>query len=84
MAGYVIVTIPDEDLGDPHDGLCADYVPSADAPTPDVDVPNALRNDPGRLVSSDFGDEWPLAVPFVVVSCEERIAGGMVLQLVTL
>lgn len=83
-AGYVIVTFPEEELGEPQDGLCADYAPTSETAVPVVEVPAELKNDPGLLVSTDFGAEWPLTVPYVIVNCEEKSAGGRVLQLVTL
>jgi hypothetical protein len=84
VAGYVVVTFPQETLGEPQDGVCADYadLPPAAEPTP-VDVPADLANDPGLLVSSDFGDDWPLTVPYGVVHCESISAGGMALNVVT-
>lgn len=83
-AGYVIVTFPEEELGDPQDGLCADYAPTAETVIPVVEVPAELKSDPGLLVSTDFGAEWPLTVPYAIVRCEEKTAEGRVLQLVTL
>ncbi|KGJ80407.1 hypothetical protein GY21_02855 [Cryobacterium roopkundense] len=82
VAGYVIVTSPGDALGEPQTGVCADYAPAAPA-TP-VDVPANVEDDPGLLVSIDFGDDWPLTTPYVVVRCEEKTVDGRSLQLVTL
>ena len=83
-AGYVVVTFPEETLGEPQDGLCADYVEAAPTDPIVVDVPAAIANDPGLVVSTDFGDEWPLTVPYAVVHCDEILAGGRLLQVATL
>ena len=83
-AGYVIVTFPELSLGEPQDGMCTSYVPTALTPTVEVDVPSGLANDPGLLVSTDFGDEWPLTVPYAVVHCETISAGGRIQQVTTL
>ncbi|MBD8102493.1 DUF2511 domain-containing protein [Plantibacter sp. CFBP 8775] len=82
-AGYVVVTFPEEELGEPQDGLCADYAPTAETTDPVVEVPAELKNDPGLLVSTDFGAEWPLTVPYAIVKCKEKTAAGRVLQIVT-
>lgn len=82
-AGYVVVTFPSEKLGEPQDGTCADYVPTAGTAPAPVDVPDSVANDPGLLVSTDFHDEWPLTVPYVVAHCDNVTAGGMKLQAVT-
>jgi hypothetical protein len=83
-AGYVLVVFPRETLGEPQDGVCADYAPVAVAAPPTVDVPSSVSGKPGLLVSTDFGVDWPLTVPYVVVGCEEKTVGGRLLQLVTL
>lgn len=83
-AGYVVVSFPEVDLGEPQDGLCKSYAPGeAKAPVP-VEVPDEISNDPGLLVSTNFGDEWPLTVPYVVVHCEEISVAGRTMQVATL
>ncbi|WP_261784177.1 YebY family protein [Curtobacterium sp. TC1] len=82
-AGYVVVNFPSLDLGEPQSGSCADYKPASD-PTPSaVDVPASVADDPGLLVSTDFGDEWPLTVPYVVAHCDNIVAGGRALEVLT-
>jgi len=83
-AGYVVVTFPSKKIGEPQDGSCVDYVPAVTVRKVKVEVPKALVNEPGLMVSTDYGAEWPLTVPYVVVRCESIIAGGMDLQSVTL
>lgn len=83
-AGYVVVTFPSEALGEPQDGVCADYAPGAEAPATSVNVPADVQGNPGLLVSTDFGADWPLTTPYVVVRCEEKNAGGRTVQLVIL
>lgn len=80
-AGYVIVGFPELELGEPQDGICAAYAPAL--PQADVEVPSAVAGEPGLLVSTDFGDEWPLTVPYVVARCENVTAGGRSLQVAT-
>ncbi|WP_241976695.1 DUF2511 domain-containing protein [Cryobacterium sp. TMT2-4] len=84
VAGYVIVTFPSDTLGEPQEGTCADYAPAEEEPGKAIDVPADVKNNPGLLVSTDFGVDWPLTVPYVVVRCEEKIADGRTLQLVML
>lgn len=82
-AGYVVVEFPAGELGEPQDGTCAKEG-AAPAPEPvAVDVPTSLEDEPGLLVSSDFGDEWPLTVPYGVVKCQNREIGGLELQVIT-
>lgn len=81
-AGYVVVSFPDVNLGEPQDGRCAEYAPAV-APA-EVQVPSELAGDPGLLVSTDFGDKWPLTVPYAVVRCEDVTAGGRKMQVATL
>jgi hypothetical protein len=83
-AGYVVVTFPSKKLGEPQDGMCADYVPVVATPTVRVDVPKAVAGDPGLMVSTDYGAEWPLTVPYAVVHCENITAGNLRLQVITL
>ncbi|WP_263091754.1 YebY family protein [Curtobacterium sp. RIT-PI-V] len=88
-AGYVVVKFPKKksgriELGDPQDGVCADYAPPAATSTPKVHVPKKLKKKKGLLVSTKFGDEWPLTVPYVVVRCKNITVGGMDLNVVTL
>lgn len=69
-AGFVVVTFPEEKLGEPTDGTCAkEGMVAEEEPTP-VDVPDDLTDESGLLVSTDFGDEWPLTVPYGVVRCD--------------
>jgi hypothetical protein len=83
-AGYVVVSFPSEELGEPQDGTCADFEPVAPTPQAKVVVPPTLANDPGLMVSTDYGNKWPLTVSFAVVHCKNITAGGMKLQVVTL
>lgn len=81
-AGYVVVTFPSEKLGEPQDGYCKDF---AGAPTAaPVDVPASVKGDPGLLVSTTYGDQWPLTVPYVVAHCKDITAGGENLHVVTI
>lgn len=83
-AGYVVVSFPEFAPGEPQDGLCASYAP-AEAKTPvTVEVPAAVANDPGLLVSTTYGDEWPLTVPYAVAHCDEISVAGRTLQVATL
>ncbi len=78
-------------LGDPEAmtslaKLGADYAPVApvvDVPYAPVDVPDAVADELGLLVSTDYPDEWPLTVPYVVVHCENITADGRYLQVLT-
>lgn len=83
-AGYVVVTFPDETLGEPQDGVCADFAPVTPSEALPVKVPDAVANDPGLLVSSGYGDDWPLTVPYVVAHCKNIAVGGRNLQVVTI
>lgn len=83
-AGYVVVAFPSKELGEPQEGFCADYVPAPTKPVAKVTVPAAVAKDRGLLVSTAFGSDWPLTVPYVVVHCKNITAGGMSLQVVTL
>ena len=80
-ARYVVVTFPAKKLGAPEDGSCRDYLPPV--PAAPVAVPSSVKEDPGLLVSTDFGDDWPLTVPYVVVHCDTASAGGSELHAVT-
>jgi hypothetical protein len=83
-AGYVVVSFPEIAVGEPQDGLCKGYAPvEAMTPVP-VEVPDEISNDPGFLLSTNFGDEWPLTVPYAVVHCEEISVAGRTLQVATL
>jgi hypothetical protein len=84
VAGYVVVTFPDEDITGPESGECAGHVGVTATQAPAVQVPDEVADDPGLLVSSDVGEDWPLSVPYVIVRCTERTLGGRLLQLVTL
>jgi len=81
-AGYVVVWFPAETLGEPQEGFCVDYTVAE--PVSPVEVPAGVADDPDLVVSSDYGDEWPLTVPYAVVHCEEIVAGGRVLQVASL
>lgn len=81
-AGYVMVSFPAVALGKPKDGTCSGYAP-AKAPAK-VEVPSDVAKDPGLLVSTDFGDKWPLTVPYVVAHCEGIMVAGRHLQVATL
>ena len=83
VAGYVVVTFPEETMGEPQDGVCADYAPAAETAPIRVSVPSAVANDPGLLVSTSFGDDWPLTVPYAVVHCDKISTGGRNLQVAT-
>ncbi|SDK71995.1 Protein of unknown function [Cryobacterium psychrotolerans] len=83
-AGYVVVTFPSKALGEPQEGVCADYAPVAPSEVAPVEVPDAVADDPGLLVSTDYRDKWPLTVPYVVAQCENITAGGMNLQVLTI
>ena len=84
-AGYVIVTFPDESLGEPQDGVCADVAdaPESDA-APPVEVPDDVKGDPGLVTRDNLGEEWPLTVDYVILACEPKTAGGMDLQIASL
>lgn len=83
-AGYVVVTFPAKTLGQPQTGVCADYAPVAPREVAPVKVPDAVAHDPGLLVSSDYGDKWPLTVPYVVAHCKNLPVGGATLHSVTI
>jgi hypothetical protein len=36
----------------------------------------AVANDPGLLISTTFGDKWPLKVPYVVAHCQGITVAG--------
>ncbi len=50
---------------------------------PTGDVPDAVADELGLLASTDYPDEWPLTVPYVVVHCENITADGRYLQVLT-
>jgi hypothetical protein len=83
VAGYVVVTFPEETTGEPQNGVCADYAPAAQSVPIKVSVPSAVANDPGLLVSTSFGNDWPLTVPYAVVHCDTISTGGRDLQVAT-
>ena len=80
-AGYVMVTFPGAETGEPQDGLCANAMPEA-GPEP-VQVPAELEDEPGLVSRNDLGDEWPLTVDYGVLLCENDAAGDIALQIVT-
>lgn len=83
-AGYVVVSFPAVALGKPKDGTCAGYAPAAAKAPTKVEVPAAVAKDPGLLLSTTFGDKWPLTVPYVVAHCEGITVAGRNLQVATL
>lgn len=84
-AGYVVVTFPDESLGEPQDGVCADVAGSAEPDAaPPVQVPDDVKGEPGLVTRDDLGTEWPLTVDYAILACEPKTAGGMDLQIATL
>ncbi|MCO4239421.1 YebY family protein [Pseudarthrobacter sp. MDT3-28] len=82
-AGYVVVSFPAVALGKPKDGTCAGYAPAAAKAPAKVEVPSEIAKDPGLLVSTTFGDKWPLTVPYVVAHCEGITVAGRNLQVAT-
>ncbi|MBT2534502.1 DUF2511 domain-containing protein [Arthrobacter sp. ISL-48] len=46
-------------------------------------MPAAVAKDPGLLVSTTFGDKWPLTVPYVVAHCQGITVAGRHLQVAT-
>lgn len=70
-AGFVVVTFPDGSLGEPQDGTCEKEGAVPPAQPTSVAVPTDMQDDPGLLVSTDFGQDWPLTVPYGVVTCED-------------
>lgn len=84
-AGYVIVRFPDATLGQPTDGVCSDVTgatPTGVAVA--VQIPDALKDNPGLVTKNDLGKEWPLTVDYGVVNCESKEVGGMALKIATL
>jgi len=55
VAGYVVVTSPDESHGEPEEGVCADYASVIEGPLVLVNMPADVENNPGLLVSCNFG-----------------------------
>lgn len=83
-AGYVLVTFPDESLGEPQDGVCADVSGASESEAaPPVEVPDDVKDEPGLITRTDMGDEWPLTVDYGVVACENDTAGGQPLMIAT-
>lgn len=82
-AGYVVVRFPMVTPGKPQDGLCASYVPTDEKVQATVEVPSEVSKDPGLMISTRFGDEWPLTVPYVVGHCDEITVSGRSLQMAT-
>ena len=82
-AGYVVVSFPAVTLGKPQDGTCAGYAPAATKAPAKVEVPSEIAKDPGLLISTDFGDKWPLTVPYVVAHCEGITVAGRHHQVAT-
>lgn len=82
-AGFVVVKFPSEELSEPQDGTCATESRGPEPQPSEVDVPAELEDDPGLLVSTEYGDKWPLVVPYGVAECEHIDAGGRQLQAIT-
>jgi hypothetical protein len=82
-ADYVVVSFPAVTLGKPQDGTCAGYAPAAAKAPIKVEVPAAVADDPGLLISTTFRDKWPLKVPYVVAHCEGITVTGRHLQVAT-
>ena len=74
-AGYVVVTFPRKAMSDPQDGKCEDAVPEAEKPKlPKVQVPASVKDESGLITRNDLGQEdWPLDVPYGIISCDHRI-----------
>lgn len=83
-AGYGVVTFPEEELGEPQDGKCKDFALESEVEPVPVDVPAEVEGDPGILVRTDYGAEWPLKVDYAVVSCESKTVMGRELLIVTM
>ena len=88
-AGYVIVTFPDEtlgqpSLGEPTDGKCSDVADlPKEEPAPPVEVPDSVKDEPGLITRTDLGEEWPLTVDYGVVACQVKMAGRIRLEIAT-
>jgi hypothetical protein len=82
-AGYVVVSFPADALGNPKDGACAGYAPAAAKSPAKIEVPAAVANDPGLLISTTVGDKWPLKVPYVVAHCQGITVAGRALKVAT-
>jgi hypothetical protein len=83
-AGYVVVSFPAVAVGKPQEGTCADYAPAEAKAQATVEVPSEIAKDPGLLVSTDFGDKWPLTVPYVTAHCQAITVDGRHLKAVFL
>lgn len=81
-AGYVVVSFPAVAVGKPQDGTCVEYVPAEAKAPARVEIPAAVTNDPGLLVSTNFGDKWPLTVPYVTAHCQAITVDGRRLKAV--
>lgn len=46
-------------------------------------MPSEIANDPGLLISTPFGDKWPLTVPYVVAHCQGITVAGRALKVAT-
>ena len=46
-------------------------------------MPSAVAKDPGLLVSTTFGDKWPLKVPYVVAHCQGITVARRALKVAT-
>lgn len=82
-AGYIVVSFPTVAVGKPQGGTCARYAPAAAKAPAKVEVPSEIADDPGLLVSTTFGDKWPLTVPYVVAHCEGITVAGRPLKVAT-
>lgn len=82
-AGYVVVSFPSVAVGKPQDGTCAEYAPAEAKAPAKVEVPAAVAKKPGLLLSTGFGDKWPLTVPYVIAHCENITVAGRHLKVAT-
>ena len=82
-AGYVVVTFPGLELGEPQDGKCASAITKPTPETKPIEVPNAFKGDPGLITRDDLGNGWPLTVDFGALDCRTSVVDGITLQSVT-
>lgn len=80
-AGYVVVNFPDLSTGEPQDGFCDEAEVEPDPSSEPVNIPASLANEPGLIVSTEYGEDWPLSVEYGLASCETRAVAGRQLQL---
>lgn len=80
-AGYVIATFPGPTLSEAQDGTCGTAKATSSAPAIPVQVPDDAQSRPGLVTKTDLGDKWPLTVEYGFLSCTNKEAGGMALEL---